>query len=91
MAADRCILSHPHIHSRQRQDHVFSAESEAIDEGPADVSRTPLPGDVIQIAIGIRLGQVQRGRNELVFECQRGADDLKGPAGGKGMTKRPFE
>ncbi len=88
---DRSAGGRPDLSSGHGQHHILAAEAEAIDERPAHRDRTPLPGYEIQLAIRIRLGQVQRGRDKLVRQGQRGADDLESPTRGKGMAQRSLE
>ena len=80
-----------HINSRKSQHHVFSTKPKAVDQGLADPGRSALQGDIIQIACGIRIGQMQGRRNKLVLHGECRADDLKRAAGRERMSQCRFK
>ena len=75
------------IDPRQRQHDIFPAESKAIDQGLADTRGSALQSHIVQVAGRVRIGQMQRGRNELMLHGQCRANDLKGATRREGMPQ----
>src|SRR5437764_13509384 len=53
---------------------ILSAEAEAVDEGVADGQGARLPGDVVEIALGVRRELVDGRRNTTSRERLDGRD-----------------